>query len=361
MGVYGKAPNIPQPSFRDAHEKSGVIRRGIGILTASSPLPVCDVKVIMSLESPGISRSHPMHLSGMLLAAAAFALLTSVDTIFKLMAAGHPACQILFINGGFAAIPIVITALLTGGLERLHTERPFLHLLRGGVSVISAFCAIYAYSRLPLANFYAIVFSGPLLVTALSAIWLNEKVDRTRWLAIVCGFLGVLVVMNPFVSDVDHDTFAIIAGRIAAGASITCYALSVIILRRMRLGESNLAFSFYGYVASIMISGVLLLVWGGPEMHADDLAHLALSGFLAGMSSICLMTAYHRSPVAVVAPFQYTQIFWGALAGWILWRQVPSGHLVLGAAIVAASGLYVIYREIRTSEDGKQKMEIRKN
>jgi len=77
---------------------------------------------------------------------------------------------------------------------------------------------------------------------------------------------------------------------------------------------------------------------------------LALSGFLAGLSSICLMTAYHRSPVAVVAPFQYTQIFWGALAGWLLWRQVPDGHLVAGAVIVAASGLYVIYREIKVAD-----------
>jgi drug/metabolite transporter (DMT)-like permease len=96
-------------------------------------------------------------------------------------------------------------------------------------------------------------------------------------------------------------------------------------------------------------------------MHADDFAHLALSGCLAGLSSICLMTAYHRSPVAVVAPFQYTQIFWGALAGWLLWQQVPDGHLIIGAIIVAVSGLYVIYREMRVPDDSKQISDSRKN
>jgi drug/metabolite transporter (DMT)-like permease len=302
----------------------------------------------MAPGSPSIPRSDPAHLSGMLLAAAAFALLTSVDTIFKLMAAGHPAYQILLINGAFAVMPIMAAAMLTGGLERLRTERPLLHLVRGSVSVMSAFCAIYAYSRLPLANFYAIVFTGPLMVTAMSAFWLREKVEKDRWLAIACGFAGVLVVMNPLGAVPDADAATAIAGRIAAFASVLCYAVSVVILRRMRLGESNLAFSFYGYVASTSIGAILLLSMGsGPDMHAMDFAHLALSGFLAGLSSICLMTAYHRSPVAVVAPFQYTQIFWGALAGWLLWQQVPDQHLIAGAAIVAASGLYVIFREMR--------------
>jgi drug/metabolite transporter (DMT)-like permease len=118
----------------------------------------------------------------------------------------------------------------------------------------------------------------------------------------------------------------------------------------MRLGESNLAFSLYGNIATTSIGAILVLLWSGPEMHAVDFAHLALSGFLSGFSSICLMTAYHRSPVAIVAPFQYTQIIWGALAGWLIWNQLPSGHLIAGAVVVAASGLYVIYADLRPTE-----------
>src|SRR5690242_13346589 len=87
-------------------------------------------------------------ISGMILAAAAFALLTSVDTIFKLISTGHPAYQILFINGLFALVPIMVWVMATGGIVRLRTVRPFQHLARGSTSVMSAFAAIYAYSRL---------------------------------------------------------------------------------------------------------------------------------------------------------------------------------------------------------------------
>jgi len=317
---------------------------------------MCDAPVTMVLAS---SRSEHTPLAGMLLAAAAFALLTSVDTIFKLMAEGHPAYQLLLVNGGFAAIPIVTWALLTGGFARLHTARPLLHLVRGGVSVVAAFCAIYAYSRLPLADYYAIVFSGPLIVTALSAFWLGETIDRGRWIAIIAGFLGVLLIAHPFEMNSAAHGATVMAGRLAALLSVFCYALSVTMIRRMRLGESNLAFSLYGYIVSTAIGGTMLLLLGGTPLHAGDFAHLALSGFLAGIASICLMTAYHRSPVALVAPFQYTQIFWGALAGWLLWGQTPDRHLVTGAAIVAASGLFVIYREMRITDDKRQLTEIR--
>jgi len=298
-----------------------------------------------------LSRSQHTPLAGMALAAAAFAMLTLIDTIFKLMAEGHPAYQILFVNGGFAVIPIVGWALLTGGFERLYTSRPLLHLVRGAVSVVSAFCAIYAYSRLPLADFYAIVFSGPLIVTALSAFWLGEKIDPGRWLAIITGFLGVLLVAHPGEASLAAHGTAAMAGRLAALLSVFCYALSVIMVRHMRLGESNLAFSFFGYVAGLVIGGTILLFGKAPSLHMGDFAHLALSGFLAGVASICLMTAYQRSSVALVAPFQYTQIFWGALAGWLIWAQTPNRHLIAGAIIVAVSGLYVIYKEMRVSDD----------
>lgn len=288
--------------------------------------------------------------AGMVLAATAFALLTSVDTIFKLIAVGHPAYQILFLNACFALPPIYGWALMTGGIERLRTVRLGQHLARGSTSVMSAFAAIYAYSRLPLTDFYAIVFAGPLLVTALSAFWLGEKVDISRWLAILVGFGGIMVVAYPTdMEAVTQGAFAT-AGRLSALLSVFCYSLSVVIVRRMRLGETNITFSFYGYVACFLISGVLLVLHGAPKLQMMEMTHLALSGLLAGTASICLMTAYHRTPVALVAPFQYTQIIWGAVAGYLLWAHVPDMRLVVGALIVAASGLFVIYREFREKE-----------
>jgi drug/metabolite transporter (DMT)-like permease len=306
--------------------------------------------VIMTATVFMSSRAEHSPISGMVLAAAAFALMTSVDTIFKLMVQGHPVYQLLLINGCFGLIPVVGWALLTGGFARFATPRPIQHLVRGSISVMSSFAAIYAYSRLPLTHFYSFVFTGPLIVTALSAFWLNEKIDRTRWLAIIAGFIGIVFVVNPFSDGTELHGISAITGRAAALVSVFCYALSVIMIRRMRLGESNLAFSWWGYVASLLICGTLWLIRGAPEIHTADVLRLVVSGFLSGIASICLLTAYYRSPVALVAPFQYTQIIWGAIAGWLFWAQVPSLHLLMGAAIVAASGLYVIYSETRARE-----------
>jgi drug/metabolite transporter (DMT)-like permease len=282
----------------------------------------------------------------MTLAALAFALLTSVDTIFKLIAAGHPAHQILFVNACFALAPILVWVMLTGGLSRLRTLRLPQHLARGATSVLSAFAAIYAYSRLPLTDFYAIVFAGPLIVTALSAFWLGEEVDRGRWFAIGVGFAGILFIANPFIST-GQPTGIVLLGRFAAMISVFCYALSSVMIRRMRLGETNVAFSFYGYIAALFIGGALYALRGAPPLALADIGYLMLSGTLAGISSICLMTAYHRTPVALVAPFQYTQIIWGAIAGYLIWRHVPDANLLMGALIVAGSGMFVIYREFK--------------
>lgn len=221
------------------------------------------------------------------------------------------------------------------------------------MSVFSAFAGIYAYSRLPLTDYYAIVFAGPLIIAIMGAFWLGEKIETARWYAILIGFCGVLVVVNPLNSPLfksqpldAHQSIAML-GRFAAFVSIFCYSLSVITIRRMRDKETNASFAFYGYLSALIICGVLSGTHNLPDLTYRDIAHLALSGTLGGLSSICMMTAYHRTPVALVAPFQYTQIIWGALAGFLIWQHVPSHHLMLGAAIVAVSGIYVIYREMR--------------
>lgn len=291
----------------------------------------------------------------MVLGAVTFALLSAVDVVFKLLATdGHPTCQILVINGSFAMLPVLLWAKATGGWGRLATARLPYHLARGGASVLSTFAGIYAYSRLPLTDFYAIVFTGPLMITAFGALCLGEKVGPRRWAAIAVGFIGTLVVVNPLASPLLHihnapmnaQQMAAVLGRGAAFACVFFYALSVIMIRRMRGDETSVSFCFYGFAASLLISGTLCLVYDWPPLAAADIAHLALSGTMAGIAGICIMEAYHRTPVALVAPFQYTQIIWGALAGYVIWRHVPSHHLMAGAAIVAASGLYIIHREM---------------
>lgn len=307
------------------------------------------------ISAPSPYRSNAF--AGMALALLAFALLTSIDTIFKLLATDHPIYQLVFTNSCFALLPIFLWAALTGGVKpRLRTGRLAKHMLRGCISVTSGYMAIYAYSRLPLTDYYAIVFAGPLLVTTMSVLWLREKIELGRWLAILVGFSGVLIVVNPFHHNGDVQGFffddKMLIGRLEAFGSVACYALSVVIIRYMRSGETNITFSLYGYVTSVIVSGILWLFHytNTQALPLPDILRLVGSGALSGVASISLMTAYHRSPASLVAPFQYTQIIWGAVAGYWLWGQTPGLGLMLGAVVVALSGLYVIYSEMRVKE-----------
>ena len=286
-------------------------------------------------------------LSGIALAASAFALTTGADSIYKLLSTGHPAYQLLAVSGLFSLLPIFGRAFMTGGPSQLATTRPLLHLVRAAAGVLSSLAAIYAYERLPLTDFYAIVFAGPLLVTVLSSFWLGEKVDAARWCAIAAGFGGILVVANPFQHGAGDSGKEILIGRVSAFVSVFCYAVSVIMVRRMRIGESSMTFSFFGYLTAIACGLLLWLMRDTPTLNASDIAHLALSGTLGGIGSLCLMEAYHRAPVALIAPFQYTQIFWGGIASYFIWKIVPSSSLMAGATIVAASGLFILYRDMR--------------
>ncbi len=301
-----------------------------------------------------IAEHHP--LSGMMLGAVAFALCTAIDTVFKLMAGHHPSYQILVVNGLIALCPILLWTAVTGGLRRLHTSRLLLHLLRGGISTSSAYLAIYAYSHLHLTDFYAIIFAGPLMVATLSSVFLREAMGLHRVLAIIVGFSGVIVAFDPFqnvsaqggVADPD-----ILLARFSALGAVACYAVSVVLIRHMRSRETNMTFSFYGYLASISVGLCILLIRHDPDLPmltGHDWRYLVTAGLMSGFSSIALMTAYHRTPAVLVAPFQYTQMIWAAVSGYVLWAHIPSLKLIVGAAIVAASGFYIIYSEMRPKQ-----------
>ena len=287
-------------------------------------------------------------LLGAGLALAAFALNSTVDVILKLVAAGHPFYQVIAVNGSFAMLPVLLGVAFTGGPQKLRTAQLGRHLFRGCFGSAAAFLAVFAYAHIPLTDFYAIIFAGPIIATTLSALWLKEPIDWTRWLAIALGFGGILIITNPFgdrIAATDHGWLLI--GRLAALGSVSCYAIAMLMVRRMRHSESNLAFSFYGYCVTVGLAWLALLAFDGPPMQRTELFTLMLSGTMGGIASICMMTAFQKAPVALVAPFQYTQILWGALYGWLIWHHLPDWRLAIGAAIVMASGLYVLFRELR--------------
>jgi len=279
---------------------------------------------------------------GIGLALLAFALFSSMDATIKWLSAGYPVHQMLFFNAAFGLLPVALMTWRGGGLGALRTRRPGLHLLRGCCGMIAALCAFTAYSLMPLADAYAFIFATPLLITALSVPLLGETVRWRRWSAVVAGFAGVLIMLQP-----GSGSFDLAAGAALLAASAS--ALSVILVRKLSASETTASIAFYANAVVVVVMGCLLPLGFVPPTLAD-LALMALAGLAGGVALMFLIAGYRRAQAAVVAPFQYSQMLWGVLLGWLLWGDLPSTAIALGASIVVASGLYILYREVVRAE-----------
>jgi drug/metabolite transporter (DMT)-like permease len=195
---------------------------------------------------------------------------------------------------------------------------------------------------MPLADAYAFIFATPLLITVLSVPMLGETVRWRRWSAVLVGFAGVLIMLQP-----GGGSFDIAAGAALAAASAS--ALSIILVRKLSTTETTASIAFYTNAAALVVMAFLLPIGFVPPTLAD-LALMALAGLAGGTALMFLIAGYRRAQAAVVAPFQYSQMLWGVLLGWLLWGDLPSTAVAIGATVVVASGLYILYREVVRAE-----------
>ena len=190
---------------------------------------------------------------------------------------------------------------------------------------------------LPLAEAIAVAFTAPLFVAVLSGPVLGEKVGPRRWGAVVVGFLGALVMVRPGTAAFRPEALFVIVAALA-------FACAMLWTRRMSRTETNAAMLTYSNVGAGLASlPFLTLVWRPPA--GDDLWLFLLIGIVGGVASYLMIVAYRHAPAALVAPFEYTALIWGALFGWILWREQPDAPVWIGAAIVALASLYITHRE----------------
>jgi len=286
---------------------------------------------------PKVDLAAPVAASGIALGALAFGLFSIMDALVKWLSAVYSVPQLVVFNALFALIPIAVVIVQRGGLLQLRTGRLHLHLLRGGLGMLGSFLAFYAYSRLPLADAYAIIFATPLLITALSVPILGEPVGWRRWSAVLVGFAGVLIMLRPGVAPIG-------AGSLAALGAACASACAILLVRKLSVTETTTSIAFYSsFTVLVLTSALFGHAFVVPGLV--DLALMAASGLLGGSALLILIAAYRRSPAALVAPFQYTQMLWAIVLGALFWGDLPEAAMLLGAAIVAASGLFIVYRE----------------
>jgi drug/metabolite transporter (DMT)-like permease len=275
---------------------------------------------------------------GILLASTAFALFTLMDCAVKVLGGRYHPLQIVWLQTTVGMALMLALTRRRGGIERLRTRRPGLHLLRGLLALVSLNAAFYAYAVMPLADAYAVLFTVPLLVTALSRPLLGEHVGRSRWAAVALGFLGVLVMVRPSPGGLVAGTVLIPLG----GALAT--ALGYLLVRRMQATETTESLCVYGNLVMIVAVTPLLPLVLVPPPPAD-LGLGVLGGVLGAAAVVLLIEAYRSAPAAVVAPFQYCQMPYAVLAGVLLFDDWPEPRVLLGGAIVALSGIYLLRHE----------------
>ena len=268
---------------------------------------------------------------------AAIFLLSICDAMAKWLGhAGYQAFQIVFFRYLFGLLPVAVFVWRSGP-GSLRSRRPIAHALRACL-MFGALASFFAGLRvLPLAEAVAVTFTAPLFVTALSGPLLREPVGPRRWAAVLVGFVGALVVLRP-------GTEAFRPESLLALCAALCFALAMIMTRWMARSETNVAVLAYSTLgAGIACLPFLSFVWR-PVEAAHLWIFLAL-GILGGIGANFMISAYRQAPAAVIAPFDYTALIWTALLGWFLFQDKPDALVWLGAAIIVASGLYIMQRE----------------
>jgi drug/metabolite transporter (DMT)-like permease len=282
--------------------------------------------------------ARPANARAIALMLAAVGLLAVMDAGLKLLAAHYPPLQVAALRG-LASWPLVAAwVLATVPLRSLLQVRWPLHLLRGGIAVVMLASFAYALQTLPLSTAYALFFVAPLLITALSVPLLGERVGPRRWTAIAIGLAGVLVVLRP--SGEGLFTLAGLAVLVAALG----YALSAVTVRVLGRTDSTQAMVFW--LVGFLALGAGLLA--APRWVAIDPGHwplIAGVGAAGALGQWAVTEAFRHGEASVVAPFEYSALVWGVALDLALWGVLPDAVTWTGAAIIVASGLYLLRRE----------------
>ena len=274
------------------------------------------------------------------------ALRIGATTCFAFMAAmiklgyeaGVSTPELAFYRFAFGLPPLLVWIAWSGNFGAWRTERPMAHVWRGVVGLATMVTAFSSLAFLPLAESTTIGFAAPLFAVALSALVLKEKVGRHRWSAVVIGFLGVVLVMRPEGSDLPLIGLAL--------AVLAAFGVGVVTITIRQIGRTEhpqttvLWFSLF----SMLALGLLLPFHARLHEASTWAILLALGGF-GGLGQIFLTSSLRYAPVSVVVPFDYTQLLWAVLLGWLFFADRPPSTTWAGAAVIIASGLYTLYRE----------------
>ncbi|MCB9990565.1 MAG: DMT family transporter [Rhodospirillales bacterium] len=284
-------------------------------------------------------------IKGVLLAIIGFSLFAIGDAIYKYVSPFYSIYVMGFFGSLFGTIAMLVYCRLTGGIKNaLKTGHLRLHILRGILLLAQFLLAIYALQQISLAKFYALVFAAPFITTILSIPLLGQSVDWKRWASVIVGFIGVLIVLRPGIIPLEPASIACLSAAVL-------FSVANLLAGKIGTGkESPLSFGLY--VELVITPCIFLLAL--PDFTLPSLPHLGLLAFCGVSGAVALVAlaiAFAKAPAAVAAPFHYTQMLWGIALGYVVFGDVMDLWTGIGAAIIIASGLWLIRTEHRKIPD----------
>lgn len=297
------------------------------------------------MSAPALAADRPVF--AILLMNLAVLIFTSMDGLIKYVSETYhyPTGELIFVRNLFAFLPLLGYMRVVEKRLQLKTTQPWGHFWRGVVGVSAMYCYFLSYKLLPLSDAIALGLSGPIFLTILSVPLLGEKVGWRRWSAVTAGFVGVMIMTRPGTGV--FDPYALIPLLAAI-----FYALAMISIRKMSATEPPTTIVFYFTVFAMIASLFTLplglidpdLAWRQPRGF-NEIGLLVLIGTMGGAAQIAMTTAFRRTSVSVVAPFEYMALVYGFLLGFLLFDELPDEYLIIGGAVVVGSGIYIIHRE----------------
>ena len=297
-------------------------------------------------EGAGAAPHRDHALAGIALMLLGCALFTCNDALGKWLLGTYGLGQMLVIRSVAALVVLAPFAVRAGRAAFAGAPRPGLQIMRVILSSAEVAMFFIAVTYLPLADTVTFYMAGPIYVTALSALLLGERVGWRRWSAVLAGFAGVLIALQPSAATLTWPALIALAGSLM-------FALLMVVTRMLR-GTPDIVLAS-GQIAATGILGLVLAPIGWVTPTPGDLAQLALLGVVAVTALVCVNRSLKLAPASVVVPYQYTMIVWAVVLGLAVFGERPAPHVLAGAAIIVAAGIFIFWRE-QVRKRGTQSM-----
>ena len=259
------------------------------------------------------------------------------DAMGKWLVASLAVGQVFFIRsiGAFVVLGPMIARQGTGALFKV--EKPWLQVLRAVITACETAIFYASVFFLPLADVFSFYMAGPIYVAALSHVLLGERVGWRRWVAILVGFCGVLIMLKPSGDLNIGSAFAIVGSLL--------FAFTIILGRSLR-GTSDTTLVTWQTVASLVIGAAIVIIFGGWRSPTPiEWGGMLLLGIVSCIAHLLIVRALKLAPAALLAPLHYTLLLWAVILGWLFFNEVPSTQILVGAAVVVLAGLFIVHRQ----------------